>query len=72
MFCITDSPCKESGQITPERVGSGNKERSLAIEERGEGDGKEAPPHRAPSAASNTPVSRLVYVMSNENLFRNL
>ncbi|XP_060572268.1 armadillo repeat-containing protein 2-like isoform X3 [Ruditapes philippinarum] len=60
-----DSPCKESGQITPERVGSGNKERSLAIEERGEGDGKEAPPHRAPSAASNTPVSSVSSVRTD-------
>ncbi|XP_045197949.2 armadillo repeat-containing protein 2-like isoform X2 [Mercenaria mercenaria] len=51
-----DSPSKEISPQTPERVNSGSKDRSPAMEERGEGDGKEAPPHRAPSVAANTPV----------------
>lgn len=33
---------------------------ALPVEERGEGDGKEAPPHRAPSVAANTPIPRYV------------
>lgn len=53
-----ESPPKEYQPLSPKstrRVSSGGHERSPALEERGEGDGKEAPPHRAPSVAANTP-----------------
>jgi len=54
-----------SGERTPERVSSGDsRDRALPVEERGEGDGKEAPPHRAPSVAATTPVPRYVMQMS--------
>jgi len=62
-FVVADLP---SGQVTPERVGSGDvTDRSPAYppEERGEGDGKEAPPHRAPSVAANTPLPRWALVV---------
>ena len=54
---------KSPGPGTPEttrRVHSGPKERTpIPVEERGEGDGIEAPPHRAPSSASvRSPPSR--------------
>ena len=45
---------------TTRRVHSGPKERTpIPVEERGEGDGIEAPPHRAPSSAAvRSPPSR--------------
>ena len=54
---------KSPDPSTPEtarRVHSGPKERTpIPVEERGEGDGVEAPPHRAPSSAAvRTPPSR--------------
>ncbi|KAK3593875.1 hypothetical protein CHS0354_011480 [Potamilus streckersoni] len=52
---LTDvsSPSKGAPQDTPRRIHSGPKERSpISVEERGEGDGREATPNRAPSSAS--------------------
>ncbi|KAL3882503.1 hypothetical protein ACJMK2_028840 [Sinanodonta woodiana] len=52
---LTDvsSPSKSAPQDTPRRIHSGPKERSpISVEERGEGDGREATPYRAPSSTS--------------------
>ncbi|XP_052807595.1 armadillo repeat-containing protein 2-like isoform X2 [Mya arenaria] len=49
----------QSSQLSPEYEGVGALEDGSLIyptEERGEGDGKEAPPHRAPSVTANTPL----------------
>ena len=63
-FLFSVSGNKSSDPGTPEstrRVHSGPKERTpIPVEERGEGDGIEAPPHRAPSSAAvRSPPSRL-------------
>ena len=59
------SVSSESNNSSPDsvrRVHSGPKERTqpLPVEERGEGDGIEAPPHRAPSSAAVTIPVRFV------------